>query len=231
MKILVIEDDRRIAAFLERGLIAEGYQVSVEYDGRDGLERARTDEFDLVIVDRMLPYVDGLEVARLLNEEKRRAMILMLTAKDSLQDKVEGLKGGADDYLTKPFAFEELLARIVALGRRRPEPVADGNLQIGGLTLEPQSRRVSRDSRPITPHGPGIRAAALPDGQCRQGGEPPTAAEQRVGLWVRPRDQDRGRLRAVPAGQDRHRGIALADRDGAGRRLHDAEPTRRGVVH
>jgi len=150
MKILVVEDDRRIAAFLERGLVAEGYQVSVEFDGRDGLERARNDEFDLVILDRMLPYVDGLEVARLLNEEKHRAMILMLTAKDSLQDKVEGLKGGADDYLTKPFAFEELLARILALGRRRPEADAEGNLEICGLLLEPQSRRVSRDGRPIT---------------------------------------------------------------------------------
>ena len=118
MKLLVVEDDRRIASFLERGLAAEGHQVTVEHDGRDGLERARSDEFELIILDRMLPYIDGLEIARLLREERRHVLILMLTARDSLQDKIEGLKGGADDYLTKPFAFDELLARIIALRRR-----------------------------------------------------------------------------------------------------------------
>jgi DNA-binding response OmpR family regulator len=151
MRILVVEDDRRIAGFLERGLSAEGHQVAVELDGRDGLERARTDEFELIILDRMLPYVDGLEVARLLREERGRAMILMLTARDSLEDKVEGLRGGADDYLTKPFAFEELLARIVALRRRRADlDDTGGELRIGPLVLDPESRRVSRDGKPIT---------------------------------------------------------------------------------
>lgn len=149
MKVLVVEDDRRIASFLERGLAAEGYQVSVENDGRDGLERARQDDFELIILDRMLPYVDGLEITRLLREERRPAMILMLTAKDSLADKIEGLKGGADDYLTKPFAFDELLARLVALRRRRSEIEHEGQLAIGPLTLDPQSRRVSRDGEPI----------------------------------------------------------------------------------
>ncbi|HEV2517638.1 MAG TPA: response regulator transcription factor [Devosia sp.] len=150
MKVLVVEDDRRIASFLERGLAAEGYQVSVENDGRDGLERARQDDFELIILDRMLPYVDGLEITRLLREEKRPAMILMLTAKDSLADKIEGLKGGADDYLTKPFAFDELLARLVALRRRRSEIDHERQLVIGPLTLDPQSRRVSRDGEPIS---------------------------------------------------------------------------------
>jgi DNA-binding response OmpR family regulator len=150
MRILVVEDDRRIASFLERGLAAEGHQVSIELDGRDGLERARSDEFELIILDRMLPYLDGLEVAKILREERRRAMILMLTARDSLEDKVEGLRGGADDYITKPFAFEELLARIVALRRRRADlDDAAGELKIGGLVLDPESRRVSRDSKPI----------------------------------------------------------------------------------
>ena len=149
MKTLVIEDDRRIAAFLDRGLTAEGYQVTVELDGRDGLERARSGEFELVILDRMLPYVDGLEIARMLREEHSPAKILMLTAKDSLRDKVEGLRGGADDYLTKPFAFEELLARLHALQRRHAAPDAEAELRIGGLVLDPQSRRVSRDGRGI----------------------------------------------------------------------------------
>jgi DNA-binding response OmpR family regulator len=146
MKILVIEDDRRIASFLERGLVAEGYQVSVESDGRDGLERARSDEFDLIILDRMLPYLDGLEVCRVLRAEGRGVYILMLTAKDTLQDKIAGLKGGADDYLTKPFAFDELLARIGALKRRRTAaPDIEKPLRIGVLSLDPQSRRVTRE--------------------------------------------------------------------------------------
>lgn len=150
MRILLVEDDRRIAAFLERGLVAEGYQVAVEHDGRDGLERARQESFDLAILDRMLPYIDGMEVCRLLREERRPLLILMLTARDSLKDKIEGLTGGADDYLTKPFAFDELLARLVALKRRRVEADRDDILTLGPLQLDPQSRRVTREGRPIS---------------------------------------------------------------------------------
>jgi DNA-binding response OmpR family regulator len=150
MKILVIEDDKRIASFLERGLVAEGYQVAVEHDGRDGLERARNDDFELILLDRMLPYMDGLGVCRALRAEGRDPFILMLTAKDSLQDKIEGLKGGADDYLTKPFAFDELLARIGALQRRRAAPSVEKPLRIGGLSLDPQSHRVTKDGVAIT---------------------------------------------------------------------------------
>ena len=145
MNILVIEDDRRIASFLQRGLTAEGYGVTVELDGRDGLERARQDEADLIILDRTLPYVDGLELCRLLRLEGHPAAILMLTAKDSLRDKIEGLRGGADDYLTKPFAFDELLARIVALSRRQLRVDHDRPLLLGPLRLDPATRRVSRD--------------------------------------------------------------------------------------
>ena len=144
MKILVVEDDRRIASFLERGLSAEGYQVSVEHDGRDGLERARQDDFDILVLDRMLPYVDGLEMARLLREERRGAMILMLTAKDSLADKIEGLKGGADDYLTKPFAIQELEARLRALIRRERRQVGSEVLKVADLVLDPASMRATR---------------------------------------------------------------------------------------
>ena len=150
MKILIIEDDRRIASFLERGLSAEGSQVAVEHDGRDGLERARSDEFELIILDRMLPYLDGLDLCRALRAEGHALLILMLTAKDSLRDKIEGLKGGADDYLTKPFAFDELLARIGALQRRQNAPTTEKPLRIGSLSLDPQSHRVTRDGVPIT---------------------------------------------------------------------------------
>lgn len=150
MRILVVEDDRRIASFLERGLAAEGYQVAVEHDGRDGLERARQESFDLAILDRMLPYVDGMEVCRVLREERRPLLILMLTAKDTLKDKIDGLKGGADDYLTKPFAFDELLARLIALKRRGIGTGRDDVLSVGPLQLDPQSRRVTRDGKPVT---------------------------------------------------------------------------------
>lgn len=143
MKILVVEDDRRISSFLERGLVAEGYHVSVEQDGRDGLERLRADSFDLVILDRMLPYIDGLEVCRVVREEQLPVLVLMLTAKDSLQDKIAGLKGGADDYLSKPFAFDELLARIVAL-RRRGGHEQPRLLRAGNLVLDPAAHRVTR---------------------------------------------------------------------------------------
>jgi DNA-binding response OmpR family regulator len=149
MKVLVIEDDRRIAAFLGRGLAAEGYQVTLEEDGRDGLERIRNDSFDLVILDVMLPYLSGLEICRIVREERRPVLILMLTAKDSIQDKVEGLKGGADDYLTKPFAFDELIARIIALRRRRAGPDDAAMLRVGSLTLDPASRRVTKDGRDV----------------------------------------------------------------------------------
>jgi DNA-binding response OmpR family regulator len=150
MNILIVEDDRRIAAFLERGLAAEGYGVAVELDGRDGLEHARQGGVDLIILDRGLPYVDGLELCRILRLERHPAKILMLTARDSLGDKIEGLIGGADDYLTKPFAFDELLARIIALNRRQVTLEPDRRLTLGPLQLDPATRRASLDDRPIT---------------------------------------------------------------------------------
>lgn len=150
MKILVVEDDPRILSFLQRGLLAEGHQVSAEKDGRDGLERLRSEAFDLVILDRMLPYNDGVEICRILHEERNPVLVLMLTAKDSLQDKVEGLRAGADDYLTKPFAFDELLARLVALQRRgKGSPDTERELRVGPLRLDPASRRVFRNDTQI----------------------------------------------------------------------------------
>jgi DNA-binding response OmpR family regulator len=149
MNILVIEDDRRIASFLERGLKAEGHAVAVEQDGRDGLDRVRSDPFDLVILDRMLPYLDGMEVCRLLREEHRDVLVLMLSAKAALQDRIDGLKGGADDYLTKPFAFDELLAHIDALYRRRSGIDHQRSLRIDGLVLDPLARRLTKHDKPI----------------------------------------------------------------------------------
>ena len=147
--LLLVEDDPRVAGFLRRGLEAEGYVVDVAGNGRDGLARARTQEYGLIILDRMLPQLDGLELCRTLRAERCESLVLMLTARDALPDKVEGLQSGADDYLTKPFAFDELLARVAALlrrGRSRPAPEV---LRVGDLTLDPASRRAIRGGREI----------------------------------------------------------------------------------
>jgi two-component system, OmpR family, response regulator len=151
VKLLLVEDDARIVRFLRRGLEAEGYGVDVAADGEAGLARARSGDYPLVILDRMLPRLDGIQVCEALRREERPCLVLMLTARDALQDKVDGLQAGADAYITKPFAFEELLARLRALLRRghwqqdRTDPV----LQVGPLTLDPATRKARRGTRDI----------------------------------------------------------------------------------
>jgi two-component system response regulator MprA len=148
-RILVVEDDRRVAAFLDRALTYEGYDVEVASDGAVGLDAAARRLPDLVLLDVMLPVMDGLEVARQLRA-RANVPILMLTARETVADRVEGLDAGADDYLTKPFALEELLARLRALLRRHaaqgPEPVP-GPLSFADVTLDASSRTVSRAGR------------------------------------------------------------------------------------
>ena len=146
-RILVIEDEAKIADFLRRGLIYEGYTVDVALDGERGLAKAREMPPDIVILDVMLPGVDGLEVCRRLRTAGNTP-ILMLTAKDAVADRVSGLDSGADDYLVKPFAFEELLARLRALLRRR-QPAEHQVLRFADLVLSQTSRRVQRAGREI----------------------------------------------------------------------------------
>ena len=149
VKILVVEDDPRIARFVQRGLAAEGYAVDVADHGEDGLEACRSNDYAVVILDRMLPGMDGIAICAQLRRERYGGMVLMLTAKDSLQDKIEGLDTGADEYLTKPFAFDELLARIRALLRRSQSGAAEPVLQVGPLVLDPATRKARRDDRAI----------------------------------------------------------------------------------
>jgi two-component system OmpR family response regulator len=148
-KIMLVEDDPRIIGFVKRGLEAEGYTVDVAENGHDALAMARKTPYPLILLDRMLPGLDGLEVCRALRRERHNSLILMLTAKDSLQDKVEGLTEGAYDYLTKPFAFDELIARMAALLRRTSRPVAEPVLTVGDLVLDPTVKRVWRGDREI----------------------------------------------------------------------------------
>ncbi len=147
-KILVIEDEVRIAQFLERGLIYEGYRVEVAHDGRMGLSAARDSPPDLVILDWMLPGLDGLEVCKRLRSAGDTP-ILMLTAKEEVADRVQGLDAGADDYLVKPFSFDELMARIRALFRRALPSSHPEVLRFGDLSLDTGTHRATRSSRAI----------------------------------------------------------------------------------
>lgn len=148
--ILMIEDDERISTFVQRGLEAEGYLVDLAQDGHDGIQRG-LNPYDLIILDLLLPDTHGYEICQTLCREQIQTPILILTAKDALADKLSGFDHGADDYLTKPFAFEELLARIKALLRRRPsyDKEADPVLHVADLTLNRNSREVRRGGESI----------------------------------------------------------------------------------
>jgi len=148
MRALVVEDESKMAALLRRGLQEEGFAVDIAANGEDGSWLGTENDYDVILLDVMLPDVDGFEVCRRLRAADRRAPILMLTARDGVQDRVAGLDAGADDYLTKPFSFDELLARVRALLRRGPSerpPV----LTVGDLVLDPATRRVSRGDQEI----------------------------------------------------------------------------------
>jgi len=148
MRILIIEDDHKIANAVKKGLEQEAYAVDTSYDGKDGLGSALTNPYDLIILDRMLPEVDGIKICQALRKKQIHIPVIMLTAKDKIGDRVEGLNAGADDYLIKPFAFEELLARIRAL-LRRPKSVIENEIQIDDLRLNNITFEVFRDNKKI----------------------------------------------------------------------------------
>src|SRR5215471_17283818 len=150
MRILVVEDERKVASFLRQGLEEEGHAVEIAGDGAAALDHVLGSEgYDLVVLDVMLPKGDGFEVLKTMRQHKVQTPVLMLTARDGVADKVTGLDLGADDYLTKPFAFEEFLARVRALLRRRSGERAPA-LKLGDLALDPATRTASRDRRRIT---------------------------------------------------------------------------------
>jgi len=148
LKLLVVEDEARMNELLRKGLSEEGHTVVCGRDGDEGLDLARSYEFDAIILDVMLPKRNGYDLAQRIRLEKIATPILMLTAKDSVPDLVRGLDAGADDYLTKPFAFEELLARLRAVKRRAPVPQPN-KLQVADLVLDPATRAVSRGGADI----------------------------------------------------------------------------------
>ena len=149
MKVLIIEDDKAIAAALQEGLEDEAYAVDVAYDGDEGYRTAAADEYDAIILDIMLPEMNGYEVCQKLRADGQQTPILMLTARDTGPDIVKGLDIGADDYLAKPFDFEVLLARLRALLRRPAEKLAEV-LTVGDLTLDPSAKKVRRADQDIS---------------------------------------------------------------------------------
>jgi len=148
MRILIIEDEHKIAQSIKKGLEQESYAVDLAFDAETGLDLALSGDFDLIILDRLLPGMDGIELCKKIRESKVHTPVLMLTAKGQTVDRVEGLDAGADDYLIKPFAFEELLARIRAL-RRRPADTTPTVLQVDNLSLDTNSFVVKRGNTEI----------------------------------------------------------------------------------
>ena len=149
MRVLVVEDEYKIANSIKKGLQLEGFATDVSYDGSDGFDMASGETYDVIILDIMLPGMDGMTLCKKLREEKNHTPILMLTAKGELEDKVKGLNSGADDYLVKPFAFEELLARVRAL-TRRPQNGWEARLKVGDLELDSVLYEVKREGKTIT---------------------------------------------------------------------------------
>jgi heavy metal response regulator len=148
MRLLVIEDEPKLAAYLHKGLTEEGFVVDVAHNGVDGLHLAMECDYDLLVLDAMLPGIDGLGVLAALRQNKQTP-VLMLTARVRVEDRVKGLQSGADDYLVKPFALEELLARVRALGRRAAEGPRSPLWQVADLTLDTRTRRVERAGQPV----------------------------------------------------------------------------------
>ena len=148
MKILLVEDEERLASFIRKGMLAEGYEVEVGYDGRTGLSLFRKDVYDIIILDVNLPQLNGFELCRLIRSENETVSVLMLTALDSLSDKSDGFNAGADDYLTKPFEFQELLLRVRALTRRSGSKQKQ-ILRLADLELNLDTKTVTRAGKRI----------------------------------------------------------------------------------
>jgi DNA-binding response OmpR family regulator len=149
MRILIVEDERKVSAYVKRGLEEQGYAVDAAYTGREALDWLETIDYDLIVLDILLPELDGIEVCRRLRQRGIRAPVLMLTARDAIDDRVTGLDAGADDYLVKPFAMRELLARLRALSRRAADAPKTTTLRVSDLVLDTLTHRAQRGGQTI----------------------------------------------------------------------------------
>ena len=180
MHLLLIEDDTEAARFLVKGLRESGYSVDHAADGREGLFRATEGQFDLVVTDRMLPHIDGLAIIELMRRKGLSTPVLVLSALGGVDDRVRGLKAGGDDYLTKPFAFAELLARIEALLRRRSSAPQATRLKVEDLEFDLLARRVTRAGREV---GLTARELKLLEFLMRRAGQVVTRTMLLEGVW------------------------------------------------
>jgi two-component system copper resistance phosphate regulon response regulator CusR len=178
MRILLIEDEERVSRFLLRGLREEGFAVDVAADGADGAQRALDRVHDLIVLDVLMPEKDGFQVLREIRTAGVKARVLMLTARDSIEDRVRGLEGGADDYLIKPFAFAEFLARVRSLLRR--DSAVPAVLELSGLRLDTARRKVTRDGQsvPLT-----VKETAVLEFLLRHRGEVVTRTRLAEAVW------------------------------------------------
>ena len=225
MRVLVVEDDVRMAAAIRRGLRFEGLVVDLAADGEQALRMVGATDYDAIVLDVMMPGLDGFETCRRLRADGVWVPVLMLTARDAVEDRVRGLDGGADDYLTKPFSLAELTARLRALVRRGPieRPAV---LEVGDLRLDPATREVWRGDVEIEL---SAREFALLETFMRRPGQvltPEAAAGGGLGPRLRAALERRRGLRALPAREDRPAVRGQLDRDGARRGLPAAQGRR-----
>jgi two-component system OmpR family response regulator len=179
MRILVVEDEVKMSRLLRRGLEREGYAVDVADDGDDALSQATEYDFDAIVLDVMIPGRDGFEVCRELRARGRWSPVIMLTARDAIEDRVQGLDAGADDYLAKPFAFEELLARLRALVRREPKE-RPASISVRDIVLDPAAHSVARAGSPVDL---STREFALLEFMMRRAGEVVTRTDLLEHVW------------------------------------------------
>ena len=204
MRILVIEDDRDAAAYLAKAFREAGHVVDLAHDGVTGYDMAVEGAYDVAIVDRMLPKMDGLTLVGALRNQKNETPILILSALGQVDDRVKGLRAGGDDYLPKPYAFSELLARVEALARRKPKGAPEETVfRVADLTLDRLSHKVTRAGEEIVAAAARVSPARISDAERGESRHPHDAARACVGLPFRPADERDRRSCIAPARQDR----------------------------
>ncbi len=225
MKLLVVEDEDKTGDYLRQGLSEAGFVVDLARNGLDGHHLAMTEDFDLIVLDVMLPDVDGWRILQSLRQAGRRTPVLFLTARDSVEDRVKGLESGADDYLVKPFAFSELLARVRTLLRRGSAPLVADRLDVADLVLDLPRRRASRAGRKLNLTQKEFCAAGTAGASARRGAAAFADRVAGLGHELRQRFQCHRRRHPAPARQGRRSLRTQADPDRARHGLH-AGPAR-----